>query len=121
MDDVIQNAASPTDGARDAVVSYCLCWRLTRGDGVSLGLTDHDMPLLYQGDVYRPGATLEAGRFTQGLDLRPGRAAAAGVLASEGITEAELRAGLWDRCKVDVFRVDWSAPDHNSSALWHGY
>lgn len=121
MGDITDSAASSANNPRDAVLRYCLCWRLRRGDGVTLGLTDHDTPLLYQGDVYRPGATLEAGRFTQGLDLRPGRAAAAGVLASEGITETELRAGLWDRCQVDVYRVNWSTPDDEGFALWHGY
>ena len=50
-----------------------------------------------------------------------GRGAAGGALSSEAISAADLQAGLWDRCRVDVYRVDWRAPELGGIALWSGY
>ena len=61
------------------VVTLCFCSRLTRADGLVLGLTDHDRALVIAGVRYDPGAAVEAGRFTQDAGLKPGRAAAGGA------------------------------------------
>ncbi|MEL8056089.1 MAG: DUF2163 domain-containing protein [Pseudomonadota bacterium] len=103
------------------LLTLCLCWRLTRQDGFVLGLTDHDRELLVEGVTYAPGAAVDAGKFTQDAGLKPGRAAAGGVLSNDAITEADLLAGLWDGCRVDVFRVDWSLPELGSVWVWSGY
>lgn len=103
------------------VVTLCLCWRLTRQDGLVLGLTDHDRDVLVDGVTYVPGAAVEAGKFTQDAGLKPGRAAAAGALSSDAITEDDLSARLWDACRVDVFRVDWAAPTLGRIWVWSGY
>lgn len=113
--------ADTGQGNGDKVVTYCLCWRLTRQDGLVMGLSDHDAPVEFDGLVYAPGAALEAGHFTQGLDLRPGRASAAGILTSEAITIDDLRQGVWDVCRIDVYRVNWAQPDLDPAAIWHGY
>ena len=36
----------------------CLCWRLERRDGFTVGLTDHDRALTFGGVTYSPGAAL---------------------------------------------------------------
>lgn len=102
------------------VLSLCLCWRLVRDDGFALFLTDHDAPVVWRGEAYTPGAPLEAGRFEQSDGLAPGRAAGGGMLANDAITEEDLAAGLWNGTRVDVFRVDWQAPEHGVH-LWAGY
>ena len=102
------------------VLATCLCWRLTRPDGAQLFLTDHDAPVSWRGDTYSPGATIEAGRFDQPGGLAPGRAAGGGILSDEAITEDDLAAGLWNGTRVDVFRVDWAAPEHGV-LVWTGY
>ena len=102
-------------------LTLCLCWRLTRRDGFEVGLTDHDQALHVDRLDHLPGAALEGGRFVQSLDLKPGRAAAAGVLSSAAITQEDLRAGLWDGCRVQVSRVDWRRPDLGHVHIWSGY
>ncbi|MEZ5954292.1 MAG: DUF2163 domain-containing protein [Hyphomonas sp.] len=97
----------------------CLCWRLTRKDGAVLASTEHDAPLVVDGVSYQPGGALSAGAFSQSAGLKPGQAAAGGVLADDGITEADLSAGLWDGARVDVLRVDWQRPDL-FAAVWSG-
>lgn len=101
--------------------TLCLCWRLTRRDGLVVGISDHDQTLYVEGVAYLPGAAVEAGRFSQTADLKPGRAAAGGVLSSDAITEEDLLAGLWDGARVDVFRVDWRAPELGGVMVWSGY
>ena len=103
------------------VLSLCLCWRLERRDGVVIGLTDHDQTLVIDEVGYVPGAAVSAGTLTQGLGLKPGRAAADGVLSAEAITQEDLRAGLWDRCRVHVMRVDWQRPDFGGVEVWTGF
>jgi len=111
----------PEETGLHAVLSLCLCWKLQRQDNFILGLTDHDQPLNINGVQYLPSAALEAGRFTQGLSLKPGQAAAAGSLSSEAITDQDLLAGLWDRCRIDVYQVDWQQPGEGRTSIWHGY
>lgn len=89
----------------------CLCWRLERIDGAVIGVTDHDRALMVDDVFYEPGGALSAGEFTTSVGLQPGQAAANGALSSDAISEADLRAGLWDGAKVDVLRVDWERPE----------
>ena len=110
-----------TDALSGEALTLCLCWRLRRRDGMVIGLTDHDNQLQVDGVDYSPGAAIEAGQFTQTAGLRPGRGAAAGGLASDAITDADLDAGLWDRTEIDVFRADWSAPQLGAVLVWTGY
>ena len=103
----------------DVITTTCLCWRLSRRDGLGLGLTEHDRGVEFGGVVFAPGATLSAGSFETNADLRPSRADASGALSSEAITESDLHAGLWDGARVDVYRVDWRAPDTHT-LIWSG-
>ncbi|MEM7766440.1 MAG: DUF2163 domain-containing protein [Pseudomonadota bacterium] len=90
----------------------CLCWRLTRTDGVVVAATEHDRAVTLEGVTYAPGLALEAARFETGADLPPGTGGANGALQIDAITDEDLRAGLWNRARVDVVRVDWEAPQH---------
>lgn len=101
------------------VTTTCLCWRLTRRDGFVLGLTDHDKSLSFGGTVFEPGASLTSGSFSANADLRPSRADAGGALSSDAITDEDLRGGLWDGARVDVFRTDWQTPGANV-LIWSG-
>lgn len=102
------------------VTTTCLCWRLTRRDGLILGVTDHDRSLVVDGLEYQPGASLEAAVFSVTAGLAPGTAAARGALDSAALTEADLAAGLWDGARVEVHRVDWQAPE-DRIWVWSGY
>lgn len=103
------------------VLTLCLCWRLTRRDGQVFGLTDHDSNLTIEGILYAPGAALDSERFVQSIDLAPGQAVATGRLSSDLITQDDLKAGLWDGCRVDVLRADWTALDLGQVLIWSGY
>lgn len=97
----------------------CLCWRLTRSDGVVIGATDHDRVLIVDETRYEPGVALSASEFTSSTGLQPGQAGAAGALSNDAISDRDLRDGLWDGARVDVFRVDWQDTRHFVQ-VWSG-
>ena len=110
-----------SDALQEEVLCLCLCWTLTRRDGVRLYMTDHDAPLMIGGDVFEPGAALEAGRFVHAEGLKPARAAGGGMLSSDALTETDLRSGLWDGCRVEVVQTDWRHPTRGTRHVWSGY
>lgn len=112
---------SETFAARLAAgaATLCVCWRLTRREGRVFGATDHDSPITF-GDVdYLPVHGLAGASFESSNGLAPGRATAEGALDANFITEADLAAGLWDGARVDVWRVDWTAPA-DRVCIWSG-
>ena len=101
------------------VTQTCLCWRLTRADGVVVAVTEHDRVLSVKGVNYEPSGALSAGELTSSTGLQPGQAGAMGALSSEAISEKDLTDGLWDGARVDVFRVDWAYPQ-DYVQVWSG-
>ena len=101
------------------VTMTCLCWRLTRSDGLVVAVTEHDRALMVDGVTYEPSGALTAGQLTSSTGLQPGQAGAMGALSSEAISEEDLSSGLWDGSRVDVFRVDWSRPE-DYVQVWSG-
>jgi uncharacterized phage protein (TIGR02218 family) len=85
---------------------------VVRADGAAFGFTDHDRPLAVDGVVCEPGGALERSAATSHDGLAVGEEDLAGALTSDGITDADLAAGLWDGAEVTVHLVDWEAPEH---------
>jgi uncharacterized phage protein (TIGR02218 family) len=83
------------------------------------GATDHDRMITFDGVTHAPASGLKGATFESSSGLAPGRAAAEGALSAEFITEGDLGAGLWDGARVDVWRVDWQAPEHRVR-IWSG-
>lgn len=92
------------------VTSLAHVWRVARRDGAVFGFTDHDQKLVFDTLVCEPGVGAAAGAVEKSLGLGVDSASFAGALASAALTEADLARGLWDGARVDLYRVDWSAP-----------
>lgn len=102
-----------------AETSLCLCWRFERADGEVFGATDHDVALAFGGVTYAPASGLGGVTFASTNGLSPGHAAASGALSLDFISEASLDGGLWNGARVDVWQVDWAAPEHRV-CIWSG-
>ncbi len=89
----------------------CHVWRLTRADGTVMGFTDHDGDLTVDGVVCRAGSGWTVGAMETAAGLAPGETAAAGELDDEAIKKADVAAGLYDGAFVELWRVDWTAPE----------
>ncbi len=109
-------------GARLAadLTALALCWRIVRQDGVALGFTTHDRPLLIAGMRYEsaPGMAPSAVVSSDGLDIDT--MDVAGALTADAITEADLAAGRYDGADVRLFMVDWQVPDAGQQLLARG-
>lgn len=101
------------------VTTLCACWRFQRADGAVFGATDHDRSIVFDGVTFDPAAGLEGATFESAAGLAPGRAAARGAISLEFLTAEDVDAGLWDGARVDVWRVDWSAPERRV-IIWSG-
>ena len=87
--------------------TLCWCWRLTRNDGVSLGFTDHDTVLSFDGTTFEASAGFTASDFKDGVGLSVDNLEVSGALSSETLTDADLSAGRFDDARVEIFRVNW--------------
>jgi uncharacterized phage protein (TIGR02218 family) len=85
------------------------CWKITRRDGVTLGFTDHDTALVFAGVSFSAATGFTAGEVTSGADLSVDNLSVMGALTS--LSEHDLAAGLFDNAAVEIWRVNWAAPE----------
>ena len=97
----------------------CHAWVLRRADGVAMGFTDHDRDLTVEGVVCRAGSGWTAGAGEGAVGLAAGGLSASGGLDDAAITEGDIAAGLYDRARVELWRVDWARPELRVR-LWAG-
>jgi uncharacterized phage protein (TIGR02218 family) len=87
--------------------TLCLCWVLTRRDGVRYGFTDHDRTLRFDGVDFLPRTGFSASAIESGADLSVPNLEAEGALSSEALDEAALAAGRFDAATVEIWCVNW--------------
>lgn len=93
----------------EGTTTLAWCWRIVRADGVTLGFTDHDQTLTFDGTVFEPESGFAASEVRSGSDLSVDAQDAQGVLTSDRITETDILDGRWDNAAVEVWRVNWAA------------
>lgn len=86
--------------------------RIQRTDSQVFGFTDHDIDIVYDdgsGSVtyvaavgYQPKDVANTG------DMTIGNTEYDGILSSPSITEADLKAGLWDYAAIRISYVNWN-------------
>lgn len=90
----------------------CHVWLIERGDGVTLGFTDHDRMLTFLGITCQAQSGLTAGAASADIG-EAGSAAVSGVISSEAIRPEDIATGLYDAARLRIYMVDWSNPsDH---------
>lgn len=92
------------------VTTLCRCWRLTRRDGFTLGVTDHDRDLVIEGVLFEANGGFAASAVEAGAGMATGGGEIDGVLTSERILAGEIEAGFYDGAEVRRYLVDWTAP-----------
>lgn len=88
------------------VTTLATCWRVQRADGVVFGFTDHDRDLVVSSTTYRASTGYQRSAIGSRADLSVDENEINGILSAAEITEADLRAGLWDGAEVRVFMVN---------------
>ena len=86
------------------------CWKVVRSDGSTLGFTDHDRVLSFDGVDYEPESGFSPSAIESGTGLAADTHEVAGALSSERITDSDIARGLYDRAEVTLYLVDWIDP-----------
>lgn len=111
----------PSTWLAGEVTSLAYCVAMLRSDGVKLGFTSHDRPVVVDGMTYwpNPGITPSAivlGRLgdADGMDV-------AGGLSSGKVSDFDLDIGRWGNARIDVFVCDWSDPPAGRVEVFSGW
>jgi len=96
---------------QSGATTLCWCWRLTRRDGTVQGFTDHDRDVTFAATTFEAAAGFTARDMKDQLGLSVDNVEVSGAISSERLAEADLKAGLYDSAKVEIYRVNWQAPD----------
>lgn len=91
--------------------TLCWLWKIIRRDGVVLGFTDHDGPLVIDDVTYEMSSGLNPSETDQRLGFAADNGAVQGVFKSEHITAEDIRAGLYAQAVIESYRVNWQLPD----------
>jgi uncharacterized phage protein (TIGR02218 family) len=89
----------------------CRCWLVQRQDGVTLGFTDHDADLAFDGVTFRASSGMDASALQSTTGLGVDNAEALGALSDAAVREADIRAGRYDRAEIWHWLVDWERPE----------
>jgi uncharacterized phage protein (TIGR02218 family) len=90
------------------VTTLCHCWKLIRPGQPTLGFTDHDRPLVFDGVTFAAASGFEASAVESALGLAVVNQDVAGALSSAALTESDLAAGRYDGALVEIWRVNWA-------------
>jgi uncharacterized phage protein (TIGR02218 family) len=77
-----------------------------RTDGLVLGFTSWDLPLIFNGVTYWPTVSLASSAIKVNSDLTTDQIDIYGTIDSTLITEADLDAGRYDEAQVTIMRVN---------------
>ena len=94
----------------EGATTLCHCWKLTRKDGHTLGFTDHDRPVAFDGITFEPQAGFEPGTLESATGLAIDNIELLGALTSDLITDTALESGAFDGAEIDMLLVNWADP-----------
>lgn len=101
--------------------NLCMCWRLDRVDGVTLGFTDHHEDLFIDGLWYQSQSGMVRATAVSGSsDLGVQNADVETVLDSDNIDREDIEAGLYDYCSVKIFLISYLNPSSFTIKLLRG-
>jgi len=90
--------------------TLCWCWRITQRFGTSLGFTDHDRDLVFDGTTFEAASGFTASEIRESVGLSVDNLDVESALSSPHLSETALAAGDFDDAAVEIFRVDWTNP-----------
>lgn len=92
---------------KTGITTTCRCWALSRTDGVVMGFTDHDGPLVFDGITFKADTGLSALALQQSTGLSVDNTEALGALSDAAISEDDIEAGRYDGAEIRAWLVNW--------------
>jgi uncharacterized phage protein (TIGR02218 family) len=114
---------------RSDVSTLAICWTIEKGNGEFIRSTEHDRDIeisagAYAG-LYRSAANITASDVRSTSDLSVDNMEVDGAFSDQwevpDITVGEIEAGLLDDAPVEVFAVNYNAPDDGQLIERRGY
>lgn len=95
-------------------LSLCNCWRIIRADGTVLGFTDHDRDISFGGVVHEASSGFDASQVEENARINVDSHDLVGALQSDKISEADIKAQLYDGARIEHHIVNWSTPEESA-------
>jgi uncharacterized phage protein (TIGR02218 family) len=99
------------DHLAGGVTTLAWCWRLVRRDGTVLGFTDHDKDVSFDATLFEAASGFAASEAREAVGLSAAGVEVTGAVTTTPLSEADFAAGLYDNATVEVYRVNWAAPE----------
>lgn len=94
---------------KNEVTTLCSCWQITRTDGQVFRFTDHDEDLVIDGQTFESSGGYTRTAIKNDHTMAVDNVDVTGILLdADGITDDDMRKGLYDYAEVDIFVVNWS-------------
>ncbi len=106
---------------KQGVTTLCTCLDILRNDGKSYRFTDHDEPVTVAGALYTPVASFARNSVSTTLDLSVDSTEIHGILNDNYISRAAVVGGLFDNAAVQLFVVNYEAPDSGKVIMRSGH
>ncbi len=96
---------------QSGATTLATCWRITRRDGYVVGFTDHDRALSFDETTFSPESGASGSAIAVSADLAVDNSDIEGALDDAALSAVDLAAGRYDGAVVEIFRVNWAAPE----------
>lgn len=90
------------------VTTLATCWKITRRDGVEKFFTDHDRNITFDGDLYEAFGGYSRTAIQNDDSFSVDNLDVSGFTQAGFVTDADVRAGLYDGAEVHIFAVNWA-------------
>lgn len=89
---------------------FATLWLITRTDGTTFALTDHDSTIEFQGRTFSPTGAVSLSARRKEAGLAPQNVSFRGAISSSLITTEDLEFGRYEEAQIDEYLVDWNVP-----------
>lgn len=117
MKTISANLQSHIDGE---VTTLACCWKIIRSDGNIMGFTDASDDVVFDGITYHAATGFSPSAHVTSANLAVDNQEVAGVLDAGFITEADIMAGIYDFAEIEVFQLNYNAPEDGRIILRSG-
>lgn len=109
------------DHYQGAALTIANLWKITRTDGAVFGFTDIDEDITYLGTTYLAGTGITPSAVDTASSFGVDNLNVDSVLTSETISERDLKIGLWDGARVDLWQVNFNNLADGHAVIRTGY
>lgn len=106
---------------KQQVTTLCTCIVIRRRDTKSFHFTDHDIPLFYANQIYTPQDSFARFSISSSIDLDVDILEIKGMINSSTIARDDIAAGLFDWAQINVFVINYMAPEMGRVMLRSGH